>query len=542
MTIFLHRIDPPPGDGPLAAIKDNIDVAGMPTTAGCSEYAYTPARDAACVATLRAWGARIVGKTNLDQFATGLVGTRSPFGVPVNPFDATRVPGGSSSGSAVAVATGACRIALGTDTAGSGRVPAAFNNLIGLKPTRGWVSTRGVVPACASLDCVSVFALNVQEAWEALTAIAGFDPEDPWSRHAATPCLPHGSLRIGVPAAAELADVDAGWMAGHRRVLDVLRGLGHVVVEIDVAPFREAAAALYGGAWVAERTAAVGDFLDRAPAGADPTVARIIRSGRQQDAVAAFRAWHRIAALRRQTELQWARCDVLCLPTVPGHPTLVEVATDPVGVNSRLGRFTNFANLLDTCAAAVPSGFTPTGLPTGVTLFAPAWHDLVVARLGAAVQDALALPMGAIGERLHGPQSIGGDDGGIELAVFGAHLTGQPLNHQLLPLGARPAGTIRTAPAYRMFALPTIPPKPGLLRDGSGSLTGELWRLPAAGFGRFVAAIPAPLGVGRVRLDDGREVSGFLVESAACAGATDITAWGSWPAWLGRDRAANAPD
>ncbi len=534
MTVFIHQVEPPPGDGPLAAIKDNIDVAGMPTTAGCPEAAYVPARDAACVARLRAWGARIVGKTNLDQFATGLVGTRSPYGVPVNPFDATRIPGGSSSGSAVAVATGACRIALGTDTAGSGRVPAAYNNLVGLKPTRGWVSTRGVVPACASLDCVSVFALNMAEAWSALSAIAGFDPEDPWASRAETPCLPAGPLRIGVPAAAELHEVDPDWMAGHRRVLDVLRGLGHAVVEIDYTSFREAAAALYGGAWVAERTAAVGHILERGPAGADPTVARIIRGGRAHDAVAAFRGLYRIVELRRQAEAQWARCDAMCLPTAPCHPGLAEVAADPIGVNSRLGRFTNFANLLDTCAAAIPSGFTPGGLPTGATLFAPAWHDLLIARLGAAVQDALALPMGAMGERLRSPQVIPGDDGGVALAVFGAHLSGQPLNRELLALGGHLLAPIRTAPAYRLFALATTPAKPGLLRGGDGSIAGELWRLPYAGFGRFAAAIPAPLGIGKVQLDDGREVAGFLAEAAACAGAEDITAFGSWPGWLAR--------
>jgi len=534
MTTFIHQIPAPPGNGPLTAVKDNIDVSGMPTTAGCPEFAYTPARDAACVARLRDWGARIIGKTNLDQFATGLVGTRSPYGVPVNPFDPTLIPGGSSSGSAVAVATGACRIALGTDTAGSGRIPAAFNNLIGLKPTRGWIPTRGVVPACASLDCVSVFALNMQEAWAALTAMAGFDPEDPWSRHSETPCLPTGPLCIGVPSPAELLHVDPSWLTGHQRVLDVIRSLGHHIVTIDYSAFREAAASLYGGAWVAERTAAVGEVLDRAPVGADPTVSRIVRAGRSHDAVAAFRSIYRVAALHRQSELQWARCDVLCLPTAPFHPTLAAVAADPVGVNAQLGCFTNFANLLDTCAAAVPSGFTVGGLPTGVTLFAPAWHDLLTARLGAAIQDALALPMGAMGERLRGPQVIAGDDGGAEIAVFGAHLTGQPLNRELLAAGGRLVREIRTAPAYRLFALPTTPPKPGLLRDGTGSIAGELWRLPYAGFGSFVASIPAPLGIGTVPLDDGRSVKGFVAESIACIGAEDITAWGSWPAWRAR--------
>jgi allophanate hydrolase len=263
-------------------------------------------------------------------------------------------------------------------------------------------------------------------------------------------------------------------------------------------------------------------------------VARIIRGGRTHDAVAAFRSHYRIAELARTAELQWARCDALCLPTAPEHPTLAAVAADPLGVNARLGRFTNFANLLDTCAAAVPSGFTPHGLPTGVTLFAPAWHDLLTARLGAALQDALALPTGFIGERLRGPQHIDGDDGGLDLAVFGAHLSGQPLNHQLTVLGGRLRGAIRTAPVYRLHALPTTPPKPGLVRGGTGGIAGELWRLPTAAFASFVAAIPAPLGIGKIELDDGRQVCGFLAEAAACSGTPDISTYGSWPAWLAR--------
>jgi allophanate hydrolase len=536
MSVFIHRVDPPAGPGPLVAVKDNIDVAGMPTTAGCPGFAYLAGEDAACVARLRAWGGRLVGKTNLDQFATGLVGTRSPYGVPANPFDPRRVPGGSSSGSAVAVATGLCDLALGTDTAGSGRVPAAFCNIVGLKPTRGWVSTRGVVPACASLDCVSVFARTVQQGWEALTVIAGPDPADPWSRTPCVPCLPTGALRIGVPAAQELAGTDPAWLAGLERVLAQLRRLGHAAVEIDFTPFREAGASLYGGSRVAERTAAVGDRLALGLTGADPTVAGIIAGGRDHDAVAAFRDLHRVAGWRRAAGATWERCDLLCLPTAPYHPTLDEVAADPLGVNSRLGRFTNFANLLDTCAVALPSGSTSAGLPTGVTLFAPAWHDLLVARVAAAVQDGLGLPLGATGARLDAAQVIAGDDGGVELAVFGAHLSGQPLNRELLAVGARLVGPVRTAPAYRLFALATVPPKPGLLRDGTGGIAGEVWRLPFAGFGRFVAAIPAPLGIGRVRLEDGREVSGFLAESAACAGAEEITAWGSWPAWRARAR------
>jgi allophanate hydrolase len=534
VSVFIHQVPPPPGDGPLAAVKDNIDVAGMPTTAGCPEFSYMPTVDATCVARLRTLGARILGKTNLDQFATGLVGTRSPYGIPVNPFDPVRIPGGSSSGSAVAVATGLCRIALGTDTAGSGRIPAAFCNIVGLKPTRGWVPTRGVVPACRSLDCVSVFALSMQEAWRTLGTIAGYDPTDPSSRRPETPCLPVGPLRIGIPDLAELDGCDPAWLDGWQHALAALRELGHQVVSIDYTPFRLAAASLYGGAWVAERTAAVGDVLDREPAGADPTVSAIIRGGRRHDAVALFRDHERMDQWRCQAATQWQFMDVLCLPTAPGHPTLAEVAADPIGVNSRMGRFTNFANLLDTCAAAIPAGFTPTGLPVGITLFAPAWQDLLIARLGAALQDLLALPLGASGRRLAAQQHIVGDDGGVDVAVFGAHLTGQPLNNQLVALDARLIGPVHTAPAYRMHALMTVPPKPGLIRvamDGH-SIAGELWHLPWAGFGRFVAGIPAPLGIGTVELDDGRMVKGFLGEDYACSAAEDISRHGSWPAWL----------
>ena len=534
MSSFLHRIPAPPGEGPLAAVKDNIDVAGMPTTAGCPSFAYTPAADAEAVRRLRSWGARIIGKTSLDQFATGLVGTRCAVPA-INAFDATRIPGGSSSGSGVAVATGEVAVALGTDTAGSGRVPAALNNIVGFKPTCGWVSTTGVVPACRSLDCVSVFSRSVQEGWAALTAIAGYDASDPFSRVAPTPFLPTGALRIGVPTAEHLTGLDPAWHQAWRQTLEVLTGLGHVPVEIDFAPFAEAAASLYGGPWVAERTAAVGEFLAREPVDADPVVAGIVRGGLRHDAVAAYRAGYRLRALQRAAAQQWQRMDVLLLPTVGEHPTLAAVAADPVGVNVRLGRFTNFANLLDTCAVAVPAALIG-GLPQGVTLFAPAWHDLLVARLAAALQDTLGLPVGASGQRLTGPQLIAGDDGGIAVAVFGAHLSGQPLNHHLLSLGAQLVGSICTAPAYRMVALPTTPPKPGLVRvaDGGGVVTGEAWRLSPAAFGQFVAAIPAPLCIGRIALADGHELSGFLAEASACIGAQDITAFGSWPAWVAR--------
>ena len=506
-------------DGTPFVVKDNIDVAGMPTTAACPSFAYQPAEDAHIVAKLRARGFVPAAKANLDQFATGLVGTRSPYGVPRNVFDPARIPGGSSSGSASAVAAGLVPFSLGTDTAGSGRVPAAFQGLVGLKPTRGWLSTRGVVPAVRSLDCVSVFAKTVARAWEVATIAGGFDAADPFSRSAPEIVLPTGTLRIGVPSAEHLAMVAPGLRAAHARSLEALRGLGHTVVEIDYAPFLAAAELLYGGAWVAERTAAVGDFLDGEPEGADPIVSAIIRSGRgRHDAVAAFEGMYELARLRRLADAQWQRMDVLALPTVSEHPTLAQVRADPVAVNSRLGRFTNFANLLDTCALAVPAGMSAGAdahLPAGITLFAPAWHDGLLARLGAALLGEAAPAV---------------DDGTVLLAVFGAHLRGQPLNHLLVGWGGAFAGDCRTAPLYRMHRV-EAPLRPGLVRVASGgaSIPGELWRIPMAGFGRLTASITQPLAIGTVVLDDGALVKGFVCEPAGAG--EDITAAGGWRAW-----------
>jgi allophanate hydrolase len=509
-------------DGVPFAVKDNIDVAGMPTTAGCPEFAYTPMADAPVVARLRAAGYVPVAKTNLDQFATGLVGTRSPYGTPRNVHDPQRIPGGSSSGSASAVAAGLVPFALGTDTAGSGRVPAAFQGLVGLKPTKGWLSTRGVVPAVRSLDCVSVFAASVATAWTITGIAAGFDPADPFSRPKPDVVLPRGTLRLGIPAAAELACVVPGLRAAYDRACARLQKLGHTLVEIDVTPFREAAALLYGGAWVAERTAAVGEFLATSPAGADPTVASIIRGGERLDAVAAWRGTYELARLRRLADAEWARMDVLVLPTVCEHPTLAEVAADPVGVNSRLGQFTNFANLLDTCALAVPAGAAgepgspEAHLPAGITLFAPAWHDALLADLGA---------------RFLGEEPPATTDDGITVAVFGAHLRGQPLHPQLLAWGARFVAPCITAPVYRMHRI-EAPMRPGLVRvtQGGAGISGELWHLPAAGFGRLVASVLPPLAIGTVALADGAAVSGFVCEPYAAS--EDITAFGDWRTYL----------
>ena len=510
------------------AVKDNIDVAGMPTTAACPEFSYHPAVDATVVARLRAHGFVPACKTNLDQFATGLVGTRSPYGVPRNVFDSARIPGGSSSGSACAVAAGLVPFALGTDTAGSGRVPAAFQGLVGLKPTKGWLSTRGVVPAVRSLDCVSVFARSVTQAWDITRLACGFDAAEPFSRAAPAVSLPMGSLRLGIPAPAFVEVVAPGLLAAWRMAVDQLRSLGHTVVEIDYSPFLAAAEQLYGGAWVCERTAAVGDFLDTEPAGADPIVSAIIRSGRSRhDAVAAYRAQYELMELRRRAEAQWQRMDVLVLPTVVAHPTLLHIRGDPVAINARLGRFTNFANLLDTCALALPAGKAGAAgsseghLPAGITLFAPAWHDAVLARLAAAWR---------------GEQIAAVADDGITVAVFGAHLRGQPLNPQLINWGGAYLGECQTAASYRLHRV-SGPERPGLVRVTTGGMgfPGELWRLSATGFGLLTASVTAPLAIGTVTLADGTLVKGFVCETAGAG--EDISAWGGWRAW----RAAAVP-
>ncbi len=511
----------PTAGGLHFAVKDNIDVAGMPTTAGCPSFAYQPAVDATVVARLRAAGHVPVAKTNLDQFATGLVGTRSPYGTPRNPFDSLRIPGGSSSGSACAVAAGLVPFALGTDTAGSGRVPAALQHLVGLKPTKGWLSTRGVVPAVRSLDCVSVFAKSVGLAWSVATTAAGFDEHDSFSRQKPEIALPNGALRLGVPSADHLDGiVQAELLTVYRSALDTLRDLGHTLVAIDYAPFLAAAQLLYGGAWVAERTAGVGDFLDRLPADADPVVSAIIRNGRQFSAVEAWSGTYQLADCAHRAQREWQRMDVLVLPTVCAYPTLAEVAADPVGVNSQLGRFTNFANLLDTCALALPAGFTG-HLPVGITCFAPPWHDGLLARLGAEF----------LGEA---PPTV--DDGGIIVAVFGAHLRGQPLNPQLIGWGGQFITECSTAPVYRMRRIRGRVERPGLVRvdEGGAVITGELWRLPATGFGRLVASVTAPLAIGSVLLDDGHDVQGFVCEGYALG--QDITAYGSWRGFLSAPR------
>lgn len=515
------------------AIKDNIDAAGWLTTAACPEFAYTAEQDAHVVAKLRAAGAIVIGKTNLDQFATGLVGTRSPYGAVPNSFDPDYVSGGSSSGSASVVARGLVPFALGTDTAGSGRVPAGFNNIVGLKPTKGWLSTRGLLPACRTLDCISVFALTVADAQAVATIAGGFDAADPYSREnpnsakvgmPARPCL-------AVPAAAEFFG-DAQNQAVFEQALSQLRELGAELVEIDFAPFRELAEQLYYGSWVAERTVAL-EHVD--PAHINPVVRGIVAGGEQYSACDAYKAEYIRAELSRRINDALAGFDALVVPTSPTIRTLAEMAAEPVLFNSQFGTYTNFTNLADLCALAVPAGLRADGLPAGITLLAPAWHDQALAALGRRWQDFLALPLGATGRALPPQGTPAQAPGSVRVAVVGAHLTGMPLNFQLTRRDAVLVEQITSSAHYRLYALPgTVPPKPGLARvtEDGAEIIVELWDVPQARFGEFVAEIPPPLGIGNLQLADGRWVKGFICEPYALEGARDITGFGGWRAFI----------
>jgi allophanate hydrolase len=497
--------------GTVFAAKDNIDVAGLPTTAAAPSFAYAPVRDATAVARLRAAGAICLGKTNLDQFATGLVGTRSPHGAVRAAADPALISGGSSSGSAVAVALGIVDFALGTDTAGSGRVPAALNGLIGIKATLGLVPVDGVVPACASYDCLTVFASDLALATAAMRTMTGPSALDPASRAwpADAPLAAPPVPRVAVPRAAALAPLDPDFQPLWEAAVAECRAAGAEVAAIDVQPLLDAALLLYEGALVAERFAAFGAHLDGDDA--DPTVAAIVRSAVKFSGADLVADQQRLRAVRREAEALLAGFDALLLPTAPLHPTLDAVAADPIGVNAAMGTYTNFVNLLDMAAVAVPAGGAGTK-GFGVSLIVPAFHDQVALDLAARLQHTEA------------PVYV---TEGADLVVFGAHLTGMPLNHQLTDLGARYSGDVRTAPAYRMYALDTVPPKPLVVRTGTGgaSLPGERWRLSPAALGAFLAALPAPMSLGKVELADGAWATGF---TAAEASGIDITAAGGW--------------
>mgnify|MGYP006271309887 CR=1 FL=1 len=523
------EIDALPLYGVPFAVKDNIDVAGLPTTAACPGYAYVPDASAEVVQRLVDAGAIVIGKTNLDQFATGLVGVRSPYGVPVNPFDAAYVPGGSSSGSAVAVSSGLASFSLGTDTAGSGRVPAGFNNLVGLKPTPGLLSTAGVVPACKSLDVVSVFALSCADA-DAVLRVAG--PARPTTAFAP-------SFRFGVLSAADAEfHGDAAYAALYAEAVAKLRALGGTAVEIDYAPFREAAGLLYGGPWVAERTAAVGAFMEGAgpDAGIWPVTHQIVMAGRDYSAVDAFEGQYELAELKAAAMAQMATLDFLALPTAPTIYRVSDLEREPVLFNSHLGHYTNFVNFFGLSALALPFGFRPDGMPFGITLVAAGFREAALLAFGGRWQRAVPLPLGKTVSTLPPPATdpVVPEDR-VPIAVVGAHMSGLALNGQLTALGGRLERAGRTAPVYRFHALPGGPPKrPGLVRvaEGGGAIELEVWSLPATAVGALLRQIPAPLGLGQVALEDGTSVPGFLCEAHAVAGAEDITALGGWRAYL----------
>ncbi|EKF76034.1 allophanate hydrolase [Alcanivorax hongdengensis A-11-3] len=520
------------------AVKDNIDVAGLPTTAACPDFAYIAEADAGAVRLLREAGAIVVGKTNLDQFATGLVGTRSPYGEVPNPFNSDYISGGSSSGSAAAVSLGLVPFALGTDTAGSGRVPAAFTNTVGLKPTRGAISTRGVVPACRTLDCVSIFALNVDDARTLYQRLGQFDPTDAFSRPApdrlatSLPARP----RLGIPK-------DLPWFGDSQakalweKQLTQLADLAELV-ELDTMVLQDTAALLYQGPWVAERFTVTESLLKETPNACLPVIRDILEPAATLSAADTFRAQYQLAELKRQADALMASVDALVVPTAPGIHTRAAVSDDPITLNSQLGTWTNFVNLLDLCALALPGGFRDDGLPGGFTLIAPAWQDLALTEFAGRWQQQQPWTAGATGQPLAPPAPVArilDDDDTITVAVVGAHLSGMPLNSQLTERHAVLLEATRTAPCYRLYALAnTTPPKPGLIRDDAAgdSILIELWQMPMANFGSFVSLIPAPLGIGSLETEDGRWVKGFICEPWAIASATEVTALGGWRAYI----------
>jgi allophanate hydrolase len=524
-------------------IKDNIDLAAVSTTAGCPSFAYTPPHSATVVQKLVDAGAIPLGKTNLDQFATGLVGARSPYGACRNSFNPDYISGGSSSGSAVAVATGLASFSLGTDTAGSGRVPAAFNNIIGLKPSNGRLSTGGVVPACRSLDCIAIFALTAEDAARVLDVAEGFDVEDPYSRVSGNRTL--AGLRFGVPRPDQLQFFgDTEYERLWDRAVRQLESLGGSPVEIDFAPFLDAARLLYEGPWIAERYAAVGWFVDAHPDATHPVTRGIIEAGKGPTAVAAFQGEYRLKELERLSESAWQQADLILTPTAGTIYRLLEVVADPVRLNANLGYYTNFMNLFDLAGVAVPAGFRPDGLPFGVTLVGPRAADHALLEVAGRLHRSLVTTVGAL--EVGSPQPAPGPlsataprqplrQGYAALAVCGAHMQGLPLNHQLLDRGGYLVQLTSTAARYRLFALPGGPPRrPGMIRvnEDGAAVEVEVWALPTEQVGSFVADIPAPLGLGKIELASGDLVTGFVCESYALDGAADISSYGGWREYL----------
>lgn len=540
---------------PFAA-KDNIDVIGFPTTAACPAFAHQVDANAAVIERLQQAGAVCMGKTNLDQFATGLVGTRSPYGRPSSAFSSAHISGGSSSGSAVVVANGEVCFALGTDTAGSGRVPAGFNNIVGMKPTPGRVSNAGVLPACRTLDCVAVLALTVSDAAEVMAIIEGADPLDAYSAFQTGPSHLPSKLRIGVPSVPVLGNVQGadplGYAAAFAQAASTAEAMGHTVVPLDFEPLHAVANLLYSGPWVAERHAVVQPLLDSNPGALDATVAHVIARATSFTATDTFRAQYLLKAAQRDSAALWHRVDVLMVPTAPTHPTHAEVDADPVAVNAHMGTYTNFVNLLGWCALALPGGWAAgpdaQRLPFGVTFIGPGASDAALARFGLTWESQLDGPLGATGgagtRSVPRTSSASSDSHawpasqpGMAIAVVGAHLSGMPLNNQLTQRGARLLAATHTSPHYQLFALPnSAPPKPGLQRaavDALGaSIAVEVWDMPVHAVGSFLALIPPPLGLGSIELIDGRWVHGFICEAHALSKAREVTSFGGWRAYV----------
>ncbi len=523
------------------AVKDNMDVAGRSTTAACPAFAHTAEKTATVVQKICDAGAILVGKTNLDQFATGLVGVRSPYGACENTFDPKYISGGSSSGSAVAVAAGLVSFSLGTDTAGSGRVPAGFNNIVGYKPTRGLLSCAGVVPACKSLDCVSIFALTAGDAARVAAIARGFDAADSYSRRPRE--MPEATLsmyglRFGIPEEKYLQFFgNADYPRLYREAIERFQKLGAIPVETDFEPFLQASGLLYQGPWIAERMAGLRDFVNAHLNDLLPVTARIFSGASKYDAADAFAGTHRLAEYRQIAAKQWGKMDLLLLPTTGTIYTRDQVAFDPIELNKNLGYYTQFVNLMDFCVVAVPAGLTAANLPFGVSLIAPAGQDVPLLGIADALHRTAGLKMGATSAAL--PPAEPFKPSGVLLAVVGAHLTGQPLNWQLTQRNARLVRTCRTTPNYRLYALAnTKPPKPGLIRTdaavGDRGIEVEVWQISSFAFGSFVAEIPPPLGIGNLELEDGSFVKGFICEPYAVAGSTDITHLGGWRAYLAR--------
>lgn len=524
------------------AIKDNIDAKGLPTTAACPEFSYIASDDAYAVNLLKAAGAILIGKTNLDQFATGLVGVRSPYPIPKNAIRDDLVPGGSSSGSAVAVAQGLLSFALGTDTAGSGRVPAGLNNIVGLKPSLGALSVSGVVPACLSLDCVSIFALNVPDAFKVFSVASQYDEKSPYARPIpkATASVLAPKFRIGIPDETSIEFLgDDLAKASFNETIERLEKLGAEIVPLDFEPLYAVARLLYEGAWVAERHASVGAFIKHNLAAANPTVANIILGAEGLSATDAFNGIYKLEALKRQLEPIISKFDALCVPTFPKPVTLAEIAKEPVLANSGLGTYTNFVNLLDMCGIAVPSAQRADGLPGSVTLLAPRGADGRIAAIAHGLHKSFSPKLGATDWSLADKDfgNSAAQEGEIEIVVVGAHLSGMALNHELTSRGGRFLRAIKTKSLYRFYALPSDggPRRPGLIRVGSEegvAIEAEVWALPEAGFGSFVNTIPSPLGVGKLMLEDGTAPTGFLCEAIAIKGAEDISHLGGWRAFI----------